>query len=107
MPFKPGQSGNPKGRPVVDKDVQKLAREYTQQALDALVLALGEPRNRVAAAVAILDRGHGKPGQTIDLNHRVLAAAATDAALAAIAFAGGGFASLSQEDQIEPGGVVH
>lgn len=107
MPFKPGQSGNPKGRPVVDKDIQKIARQHTQQALDALIIALSEPRNRVAAAVAILDRGHGKPGQTIDLNHRVVAAIASDADLAAIAFAGGGFAAPSKSDQDEPGDMVH
>jgi hypothetical protein len=58
----PGQSGNPGGRP---KGIEALARAYTPQALEALVVALQDPGTRVAAAVALLDRGWGKPKQTI------------------------------------------
>ena len=62
--FKPGQSGNPGGRPAVVKNIQELARAHTADAIAALVAALKEPRERVAAATALLDRGYGRPEQT-------------------------------------------
>jgi hypothetical protein len=46
-------------------DVQEMARERTPQAIEALTLALSNPRERVAAAIALLDRGWGKPQQPI------------------------------------------
>jgi hypothetical protein len=42
-----------------------MAREHTPAAIAALVAALAEPRERVAAATALLDRGWGKPTQAI------------------------------------------
>lgn len=66
--FQPGQSGNPSGRPKADRRLQDLAREHTEAAVKALVKALDSPRERVAAAVALLDRGFGKPVQTIEGN---------------------------------------
>jgi HEAT repeat protein len=60
--FQPGQSGNPAGRP---KGIEALAREHTPAAIAALVDALRSPKERVPAAVALLDRGWGKPSQTI------------------------------------------
>jgi hypothetical protein len=65
MPFKPGESGNPQGRRREDVRVKELARQYTEQAIQALVLALDDERTRVAAATALLDRGYGKPAQAI------------------------------------------
>lgn len=60
--WKPGKSGNPAGRP---KGIEKLAREHTEAAIATLVRELNNPRNCVPAAVALLDRGWGKPKQTI------------------------------------------
>jgi Family of unknown function (DUF5681) len=37
MPFKPGQSGNPSGRPKSDYEIQALARAHTPAAIEALV----------------------------------------------------------------------
>jgi hypothetical protein len=39
-PFKPGKSGNPGGRSKVQIDVRNAVREYTQEAIDTLVLGM-------------------------------------------------------------------
>jgi hypothetical protein len=62
--FAPGVSGNPSGRPKADRVIQELARTHTPEALSALVEIATKGRSesaRVAAAVAILDRGWGRP----------------------------------------------
>jgi hypothetical protein len=65
-PFAPGRSGNPGGRPKAALDVQALAREHTTAAIRALSEALRDPKLKVAAAQALLDRGWGKP--TVQIN---------------------------------------
>jgi hypothetical protein len=65
--FTPGVSGNPSGRPKADHTIQELARAHTPEALSALVEIAKNGRSesaRVAAAVAILDRGWGRPPMT-------------------------------------------
>jgi hypothetical protein len=66
MPFQPGQSGNPGGMKKGTADVKELARQHTEAAINALVEALGDPKQRVAAATALLDRGYGKPKQEVE-----------------------------------------
>jgi len=66
--WKPGQSGNPRGRPKADFDIQAIAKAHTHEAIKALVLSLQDERTRVPAAVALLDRGWGKPSQSLDIN---------------------------------------
>jgi hypothetical protein len=61
--FQPGRSGCPGGRPR--QDVTELARAHTTDAIRALVAALSNPRERVPAAVALLDRAWGKPLQPL------------------------------------------
>jgi hypothetical protein len=62
--FKPGVSGNPSGRKP-DKELRELARAWTEQAIQALALALTDPRTSVPAAIALLNRGWGMPAQAI------------------------------------------
>ena len=64
--WKPGQSGNPSGKPRRDIDIAALARSHAPEALAALVAALQSPKERVSAATVILDRAFGRPKQTID-----------------------------------------
>src|SRR4051812_36650078 len=72
--FPAGQSGNPGGRPRVLADVQGLARKYTRKAIRTIAAVMNDktcdPRARVAAALALLDRGYGKPAQS-DLVERI------------------------------------
>lgn len=69
MAFQPGQSGNPGGRPKECAEVKALAREYGQEAIEKLVALMRGEDNRIAqaAAQALLDRGYGKPSQSVDL----------------------------------------
>ena len=63
-PFAPGVSGNPSGRPRVIGELRDLARQHTRKAIQTLVnvMEAGELNSaRVAAAIALLDRGYGKP----------------------------------------------
>lgn len=72
MPFKPGQSGNPAGRPQTHKFVVELARQHTEAAIDKLValMSLDDEDSRatqVAAAKALLDRAWGTPPQSVSI----------------------------------------
>jgi hypothetical protein len=64
MKFKPGQSGNPGGRPKVVAEVQDLARQHAPAAIVELARLALKAKNetvRVAAIRELLDRGYGKP----------------------------------------------
>ncbi len=65
MPFQPGQSGNPGGRPKENAEIKALARTYGRTALEkmAALLESDDEKVRLAAAQALLDRGFGKPTQ--------------------------------------------
>lgn len=69
-PFEKGKSGNPSGRPKIDSRVRELAQAQTESAIAGLVGVLEDKKApaaaRVSAAVALLDRGWGKPVQPID-----------------------------------------
>lgn len=66
--FKPGQSGNPGGRPKEAAEVKALAREYGPEAIEKLVALMraDDPRVSKAAADSLLDRGYGKPAQSLE-----------------------------------------
>ena len=65
MTFQRDKSGNPGGVPKGYRELRAAARAHTAAALQALVDALSDPKLRVAAAQALLDRGWGKPAQAM------------------------------------------
>jgi hypothetical protein len=69
-PFRKGASGNPGGRPKELREVVDLARSHGPEAIETLAEIMTNPESppaaRVAGANAILDRGHGKPKETVD-----------------------------------------
>jgi hypothetical protein len=67
-PFSRGCSGNPAGRPPAAVDIAALAREHGPQCIDVLVELLNDPDKKLRAVVAcaLLDRGYGRPRQTVE-----------------------------------------
>lgn len=71
--FVKGQSGNPSGRPKAEATLRELARTHTEMALKTLVQIMRNkrysPQARAYAANSVLDRGFGKPAQSVDLTN--------------------------------------
>ncbi len=67
--FSRGNSGNPAGRPRSDAAVAELAMAHGPAAIQALaeVLGTGSNMERVTAARILLDRGFGRPAQTVEV----------------------------------------
>ena len=65
--FKPGQSGNPGGRPKGYAEITGAARAHGEASIKVLAEALKhkDHRIRIVAAQSLLDRGYGKPAQSI------------------------------------------
>lgn len=74
-----GKSGNPGGRSPRTgpngESLTELCRVVTAEAVDVLkklMLNDGvEPKDRITAAIALLDRGWGKPTEKVDMEARV------------------------------------
>jgi hypothetical protein len=69
-PFQPGQSGNKGGRPRKTDEERTLEQMCRAKTLDALAVLTeimdskdSNERNRITAAMAIIERGHGKAVQ--------------------------------------------
>jgi hypothetical protein len=67
--FLQSHSGNRSGRPAIISELRKLARTHTPTALATLVEIMSNatsPANAgVSAAVALLDRGCGRPSTAV------------------------------------------
>lgn len=65
--FEKGRSGNPGGRPKADDEIGRLARMQGPQAVKRLAewMASDNAKASVAASQALLDRGYGKPQQSV------------------------------------------
>ena len=72
--FQKGQSGNPGGRKPIPADLKEAMRGLSDMATKVLQksmsesLVKGQPSTRtgIMAALAVHDRGYGKPAQTIN-----------------------------------------
>jgi hypothetical protein len=68
--WKKGQTGNPGGKPKVDVGLKEAAKSHTMDALNTLVDIMKHGKkdsDRLAAASIILDRGHGKATQNVEV----------------------------------------
>jgi hypothetical protein len=78
MPWQAGQSGNPGGRTrktAEDFEVELFARKKGLDAINSLVRIATQGKSEsavVAASVALLDRGFGKPTQPIESDVHVM-----------------------------------
>ena len=102
MPKGRKTGGRQKGTPnKVKRDVAEYAQQFTEEAIDALRAAMKNPRERVAAAIAILNRGYGSPSQTVNTTVKRLVDAGrlSDDDLAHIAVSGG---SGIAETEVDP-----
>lgn len=60
--FKPGQSGNPKGRPKKPFDPKDFAKAHGKEAFERVIelIKSRDPKIALAAAKEVLDRAYGK-----------------------------------------------
>lgn len=73
--FLPGVSGNPSGQTSAVREAKRRAEEYAPAIIDELMALARNPavdeKARVLAYREVLDRGLGKPRQSIDLSAEV------------------------------------
>jgi hypothetical protein len=79
MPYSKGESGNPTGRKPgsrnkLTEEVRTYAQRFTTEAIDCLVGIVRDPtappQAKVLASRELLDRGHGRAAQSIDIGHK-------------------------------------
>ena len=72
VPFKPGQSGNPNGRPKEPKEFKELAKARSLDALKVVIDIMNnyeaKHSDRIKAAEMIIDRAYGKAIQATEIS---------------------------------------
>jgi len=70
--FKPGESGNPSGRPKVPKEVKELLKARSVDAVNFIVSTMQDEKAkqdlRVKCAEIIIERAYGKATQIVDVD---------------------------------------
>ena len=66
--YQRGQSGNPGGRPKMPAELKEAMQGLAEDAIRVLREAMqsDDQRARIVAAAHVLDRGYGKPAQTVN-----------------------------------------
>ena len=72
-PFKPGQSGNPGGRPKMPEEMRQILREAGPELARKLLTYTEHSNPKIAmwAITEALDRAYGKPVQAQDISFDV------------------------------------
>lgn len=87
--WKKGQSGNPSGYPKALVEVSKAAKEYTPESMKFLGKVLRDEKESTAARLKaveiLLDRGWGRPAQTLNVRRILDYSDLTDEELLALA----------------------
>jgi hypothetical protein len=67
--FKPGQSGNPSGRPKTPEEAKKKLKDEAYMAVNRLIKEAQNPKSKhyYEANIVIMERVWGKAAQPIDL----------------------------------------
>jgi hypothetical protein len=71
MPFAKGQSGNPSGRKKEDPELKEACRKLTAQLIKRLLHWANQDEDPGASVKAIgilLDRGHGKAVESLEVS---------------------------------------
>ena len=70
--FKPGQSGNPSGRPKIPEQVKEMFKAATPTAADMLIKTINDleakPELRIECAKYVIDRVYGKATQPMEID---------------------------------------
>jgi hypothetical protein len=102
--FSPGNPGG--GRKPIPEDVKEMARALAPEAIQTLGEIMldkeAPPPSRVAAATTLLDRGYGRPAQTINANVSRTIVDVSDQELLAIALGRSERASEASGCAVEP-----
>lgn len=69
MPFKKGEVSNPNGAPKRSHNAALMARKHATEAIEKLVALMRSDKEEMQykGAIALLDRGFGKPTEFVEL----------------------------------------
>jgi hypothetical protein len=104
--FKPGQSGNPAGYTIEDREFQRMARTRSPEAFNFMLEAMRSKKwpqgLRLRAAEVIIERAHGRAPQAHLIEARVVGLTCTPEDLLALATE----LSTTERDSILPAAAL-